>query len=54
MVANGDSGKKIWATEFGSDRAKKNQIGEQAQADQLAAGMRLWLTYPWAGPTMVY
>ena len=51
MVANGDSGKKIWATEFGSEA---NQIGEQAQADQLAAGMRLWLTYPWAGELMVY
>jgi hypothetical protein len=51
MVANGDSGKKIWATEFGSEA---NRIGEQTQADQLGAAMRLWLTYPWAGELMVY
>jgi hypothetical protein len=51
MVANGDSAKKIWATEFG---AEADRIGEQAQADQLAAAMRIWLTYPWAGELMVY
>ena len=51
MVANGDGGKKIWATEFGS---QADHIGESEQAAQLAKGLQLWLGYPWAGHLMVY
>ena len=35
-------------------RLRGDQIGEQTQADQLAAGIRLWLATPWAGELMVY
>lgn len=51
MVANGDAGKTIWATEFGSEADK---LGEQAQAAQIDDAMRLWRTYPWAGQLMVF
>lgn len=51
MVANGDAGKTIWATEFGSEADK---LGEQGQAAQIADAMRRWRTYPWAGRLMVY
>jgi hypothetical protein len=51
MEAAGDGGKEIWATEFG---ARADDVGEQGQAERIAAGVRLWPRYPWAGPLMVY
>jgi polysaccharide biosynthesis protein PslG len=53
MEANGDGGKKIWATEFGTDLS---WVGgdEQKQAKHLTDAFRLWLSYPWAGGLMYY
>jgi hypothetical protein len=53
LAANGDQGKKIWATEFGTDLA---WVGgsETAQASQISEAMRLWRSYSWAGGLMVY
>ncbi len=53
LAANGDQGKKIWATEFGTDLA---WVGgsESAQASQISDAMRLWRSYSWAGGLMVY
>ena len=47
----GDGHKKIWVTEFG---AAVDEVGEEHQANVLRAAFRLWPTYPWAGPFMVY
>lgn len=56
MVANGDGGKKIWATEFGAhtDPAGEGYITESAQASYLGSGIDQWRTYSWAGPMIVY
>jgi polysaccharide biosynthesis protein PslG len=51
MEAAGDGDKEIWATEFG---AKADEVGEEGQAERIAAGVRLWPRYAWAGPLMVY
>ncbi|HEX2111464.1 MAG TPA: cellulase family glycosylhydrolase [Gaiellaceae bacterium] len=51
MEEAGDAEKEIWATEFG---AKVDEVGEEGQAERIAAGLRLWPRYPWAGPLMVY
>jgi len=51
MEAAGDGDKKIWATEFG---ARADDVGEAGQAERIAAAVRLWARYPWAGPLMVY
>jgi hypothetical protein len=53
MVANGDSAKKIWATEYGAptNGPRATHITtEAAQANILTAGYRLFNTYSWAGP----
>jgi hypothetical protein len=59
MEAQGDGGKRIWATEWGT--FTNGPIGdavsvqtEQGQADHLATAMAVWRTYSWAGPLMVY
>ncbi len=53
MVANGDSAKKIWATEYGAptNGSRATHITtEAAQANILTAGYRLFDRYSWAGP----
>ena len=53
MVANGDSAKKIWATEYGAPTngpRAAHTTTEAAQASILTAGYRLFNTYSWAGP----
>ena len=56
MVANGDAGKKIWATEFGAhtDPAGEGYLSETAQATYLGSGIDQWRTYSWAGPMILY
>ncbi len=56
MVANGDDGKRIWATEWGFPTATHpgKDVTEAAQGDLLAQGMRAWQRYPWAGALIVY
>ncbi len=53
MESNGDGGKKIWATEFGTDLSWVSG-DEQQQARNLTDAFRLWLTYPWAGALMYF
>jgi hypothetical protein len=53
MVANGDSAKKIWATEYGAptNGSRAAHITtEAAQANILTTGYRLFNSYSWAGP----
>lgn len=55
MVAKGDSGKQIWATEFGfPTNTGARGIDEEHQADYLVEGARIWASYPWAGPLIFY
>lgn len=45
MAANGNSGKKIWATEVGCNRAV---LGDTECSDRIQEALGLWRTYPWA------
>jgi hypothetical protein len=59
LAANGHSSKKIWATEYGCfTNGPAGDVGsvqtEAAQAGHLAAAMRKWGSYTWAGPMFVY
>lgn len=69
MVASGDSGKKIWITEFGAptggpgavatlqnpDLADHPYVVDQAlQAKILSDALRLYKTYSWGGPFFYY
>ncbi len=50
MSANGDSAKKVWATELGAPTGgTPGAVSESAQADLAAQGMSLWKSYSWAG-----
>ena len=56
MVANGDGGKKIWATEFGAptDGPSGSHVTESQQAATITKGYAEWQTYNWAGPLFSY
>jgi hypothetical protein len=69
MVANGDSQKKLWITEFGSPTGGPGALSTQAnpnldhhpykvdealQAKILADATALYASYDWAGPFFVY
>lgn len=56
MADNGDSGKQIWATEFGAPTGGPGGsfVGEQAQAAMLTRAFDLYRTYDWAGPMLWY
>jgi hypothetical protein len=52
MVANGDSAKKIWATEYGAPTngpSSRHFTSEAAQANILTTAYRLFDSYSWAG-----
>ena len=46
MVAHGDAGKRIWATEVGCNATA---LGESECSSRIAEAFRLWQSYPWAG-----
>ena len=51
MLANGDGGKKIWATEYGEPSSVS---GEAGQAEYLDDMLGKWRLLPYAGPVYVY
>ena len=51
MVDNGDSGKKIWATEYGEPTSSTDEAG---QADYVGDMINKWRTLPYAGPVFIY
>ena len=51
MAANGDGGKKIWATEYGQPTSS---VDEAEQADYLRDFLTTWRTLPYAGPAFIY
>jgi hypothetical protein len=46
MLSHGDSAKRIWATEVGCNRSA---LGDSECSARIAAALRLWQTYSWAG-----
>lgn len=51
MVSKGDTGKKIWATEYG---LPTGQVGETQQADYINDFLTTWRTLAYAGPAFIY
>ena len=59
MINNGHSARKIWATEYGTfTNGPLSDAGavqtEAGQATHLDTAMKLWKTYDFAGPMMIY
>jgi hypothetical protein len=57
MVANGDSNKKIWLTEYGTPTNGPDPhwyVSETQQATMAADALALYKTYSWAGPLFWY
>ncbi|NIL75840.1 cellulase family glycosylhydrolase [Rhodococcus sp. B10] len=51
MVANGDGGKKIWATEYGVPTAVAS---EEQQSDMITHFVTKWQELPYTGPIYLY
>lgn len=51
MVNNGDSGKKIWATEYG---APTSMVDEATQSSMISDFVTKWQELPYAGPIFIY
>ena len=51
MIANGDAGKKIWATEYGEPMTA---IDEAGQAAYIADLLVKWQEMPYTGPIMIH
>jgi hypothetical protein len=57
MIANGDSDKKIWMTEFGAPTNGPDSnwyISEAKQVEMMSDTMKIYKTYDWAGPIFWY
>jgi hypothetical protein len=56
MIAHGDGGKSIWATEFGAPTCTGDStcVTEGQQATMVTEAYALWRTYSWAGPLISY
>jgi hypothetical protein len=55
MVANGDSAKQIWGTEFGAPTGTASSaVSESAQAQLVKDGYAKWKTWSFAGPLFWY
>jgi hypothetical protein len=57
MVANGDTDKKIWGTEWGvptNGPSGSGFVSESTQATQVTSAYTLWKSYSWAGPLFTY
>jgi hypothetical protein len=57
MIANGDSNKKIWITEFGTPTDGPDPqwyVSEAQQSQMVIDTMQLYKSYTWAGPLFWY
>jgi hypothetical protein len=57
MVANGDTSKLIWGTEFGAPTngpSGASFVSQATQAAMITKAYQLWATYSWAGPLFTY
>lgn len=51
MIANGDEGKKIWATEYGQPTSNTDEAGQKAFITDMYTK---WQEMPYTGPLMIY
>ncbi|MDR3664700.1 MAG: hypothetical protein P4L86_30660, partial [Mycobacterium sp.] len=51
MAANGDGGKRLWATEYGEPTSA---VDEATQADYIRDFLTKWRTLGYAGPAYIY
>jgi hypothetical protein len=55
MRANGDAGKTIWATEWGAPTGDaETSVTEAEQAQLVAASLRKFKAWRWAGPSFLF
>jgi hypothetical protein len=54
MTSNGDSGKKIWITEFGAPTSGPDGVGQAAQATQLTQAVAGTKATSWIGGLFMY
>ncbi len=54
MTKNGDSDKKIWVTEYGTPTGGPGGMSEDAQASMIKDAFKLWHSYSFVGPLMLY
>ncbi|MFI7587856.1 cellulase family glycosylhydrolase [Spongisporangium articulatum] len=54
MAAHGDSGKSVWATEYGAPTGGSGAPSEAQQAEMITDGLKLFGEYSWSGPLFVY
>lgn len=54
MIANGDSAKKIWITEYGAPTAGPSSSDYVNQADMLIQAASMYQSYSWVGPFFWY
>ena len=56
MIANGNGGKLIWATEYGAPTSGPagTFMTQAQQAQMISDAYALWSSYSWAGPLLVY
>jgi hypothetical protein len=54
MVARGDGGNKIWATEYGMPTGGDGSVSEQVQVDYVNSAFETWYAKPFAGPLFWY
>jgi polysaccharide biosynthesis protein PslG len=54
MDANGDSGKKIWITEYGAPTSGPDSIGDSGQSTELAQAISLVRSASWVGSFYIY
>ncbi len=56
MIANGDSAKKIWGTEYGAPTGGPagSYVSQATQAQMISSAFQLWGSYSWAGPLFIY
>jgi polysaccharide biosynthesis protein PslG len=54
MTANGDSGKKVWITEYGAPTSGPNSVGESEQSTDLVQAISQAQTLGWIGSVYIY
>jgi hypothetical protein len=55
MIANGDSAKKIWITEFGAaTEGGSSAVSEARQAQMVSDAYSLWRSYSWVGGALFW
>jgi hypothetical protein len=54
MAANGDSGKKIWITEYGAPTSGPNSVGESGQSTDLVQAINQVKQRSWVGSFYIY